>query len=433
MTLPRRAKYSGSTRGLALAFDIGTTFSGISYSILDPGRVSEIRPITRYPCQEHVGGDMKVPTVVYYDHLGKPRAIGAEALKEGIEVEAEEQGWVKSHWFKLHLRPKSTTWRARDEEPLPPLPPNKPIEHIFADFMAYLYRCSEDFIAQTHGEVTWKSVQKNIYYILTHPNGWGGPQQAGMRRAAVLAGLVSESAEDQSRITFVTEGEASLHYCLLNGLTVDGMDGTAGITIVDAGGGYYQGAVFVTRRAEVHFNNALAGTKYRQDVPTITNAFDKSAKHVFRKVDEPLQIRFASPSENDAALNIRSGRIIVDGITLAQFFEPSVSCVVDAIKVQNGNLKSHCPIKSAFLVGGFSASDWLYDQVREAIEPLGISVLRPDTHRVKYSERLKKLYCEITFDVILLFGLTELQAQIAFVDSSGEEKRGPAQVVYEKV
>jgi hypothetical protein len=37
--------------------------------------------------------------------------------------------------------------------------------------------------------------------------------------------------------------------------------------------------------------------------------------------------------------------------------------------------------KSAFLVGGFSASDWLYDQVREAIEPLGINVLRPDAHR----------------------------------------------------
>ena len=37
---------------------------------------------------------------------------------------------------------------------------------------------------------------------------------------------------------------------------------------------------------------------------------------------------------------------------------------------------------------------------------------------IKYSDRLKKLYCEITFDIILLFGLTELQAQIAFVDLS---------------
>ena len=36
--------------------------------------------------------------------------------------------------------------------------------------------------------------------------------------------------------------------------------------------------------------------------------------------------------------------------------------------------------KSVFLVGGFSASAWLYEKVKEAIEPLGITVSRPDTH-----------------------------------------------------
>ncbi|KAJ2917700.1 hypothetical protein MD484_g2740, partial [Candolleomyces efflorescens] len=222
--LPKRAKYSGSTRGLVLAFDIGTTFSGVSYSILDPGMVPEIKPVTRYPGQDSVGGDIKVPTVIYYDELGTACAIGAETLKEGVTMEAEEKRWTKCHWFKLHLRPNSTVWRARDEHPLPPLPPNKNVEQIFADFMKYLYRCSETFFTQTHGEITWRSVQKNITYILTHPNGWGGPQQCGMRRAAILAGLISDSKADQSRITFVTEGEASLHFCLLNGLSVDGLD-----------------------------------------------------------------------------------------------------------------------------------------------------------------------------------------------------------------
>lgn len=55
----------------------------------------------RYPFQEHVGGDMKVPTVVYYDTNGKPCAIGAETTKEGIEAEAEEKGWTKAHWSGL--------------------------------------------------------------------------------------------------------------------------------------------------------------------------------------------------------------------------------------------------------------------------------------------------------------------------------------------
>ena len=60
-----RSVYRGQKRKLVLAFDVGTTFSGISYrfvdgrhtgassdifdnSILDPGQVPEIKPVTRF-------------------------------------------------------------------------------------------------------------------------------------------------------------------------------------------------------------------------------------------------------------------------------------------------------------------------------------------------------------------------------------------------
>jgi hypothetical protein len=42
-----------------------------------------------------------------------------------------------------------------------------------------------------------------------------------MRRAAVLAGLVPDDANGHSRIEFVTEGEASLHYCIASDLASD--------------------------------------------------------------------------------------------------------------------------------------------------------------------------------------------------------------------
>ena len=32
------------------------------------------------------------------------------------------------------------------------------------------------------------------------------------------------------------------------------------------------------------------------------------------------------------------------------------------------------------LVGGFSASDWVYNQVSEALEPFGMHIIRPDNH-----------------------------------------------------
>jgi len=46
-----RQPYHGPHRKLVLAFDVGTTYSGVSYSILDPGLVPEIQGVTRYAIQ----------------------------------------------------------------------------------------------------------------------------------------------------------------------------------------------------------------------------------------------------------------------------------------------------------------------------------------------------------------------------------------------
>jgi hypothetical protein len=46
-----------------------------------------------------------------------------------------------------------------------------------------------------------------------------GFQQSQMRKAAVLAGLISDAPDEYARITFVTEGEASLHFAIQNGLS----------------------------------------------------------------------------------------------------------------------------------------------------------------------------------------------------------------------
>ena len=42
-----RAPYSGPSRKLVVAFDIGTTFSGAAYAFLDPGQVPQIQPVTK--------------------------------------------------------------------------------------------------------------------------------------------------------------------------------------------------------------------------------------------------------------------------------------------------------------------------------------------------------------------------------------------------
>ena len=89
---------------------------------------------------------------------------------------------------------------------------------VLADFLRYLRACAAAYISEAHlgGADLWATTGSDACYILAHPNGWGGAEQARMREAAVRAGLVR--ANERSRVTFVTEGEASLHYCVTTGV-----------------------------------------------------------------------------------------------------------------------------------------------------------------------------------------------------------------------
>jgi hypothetical protein len=46
-----------------------------------------------------VGGDSKIPTILYYDQQGNVCAVGDEANEEGIEQIAEEKEWTRAEWY----------------------------------------------------------------------------------------------------------------------------------------------------------------------------------------------------------------------------------------------------------------------------------------------------------------------------------------------
>lgn len=127
------------------------------------------------------------------------------------------------HRWKLHLRPKILVSSHVNDDDLPALPSNKTAVDILGDFMKYLFHCARIYIQKRHSRALWNSVANNIDFVLTYPNGWEGVQQSQIRHAAVLAGLVSDTLECQSRIQLLTEGEASLHFCIRNSLTSDAM------------------------------------------------------------------------------------------------------------------------------------------------------------------------------------------------------------------
>lgn len=100
------------------------------------------------------------------------------------------------------------------------------MKQVFADFLHYLYECVHKHIADAHanGESLWTSLKDDIDFVLSHPNGWEGAQQSRMREAAIIAGLVQDADAARTRIQFVTEGEASLHFCVQSGLTSESVE-----------------------------------------------------------------------------------------------------------------------------------------------------------------------------------------------------------------
>jgi hypothetical protein len=138
--------------------------------------------------------------------------------------------------FKLHLLSRVDAGRQVTDK-IPPLPLNKTVVDVFADFLAYLLKCASSFIQDRNGVRLWESVKDELYFVLSHPNGWEGAQQAKMRKAALLAKLIPNTTAGHARLSFVTEGEASLHFAVQNSLPIGVMEDGDGVVIVDAGGG----------------------------------------------------------------------------------------------------------------------------------------------------------------------------------------------------
>ncbi|KZT00295.1 uncharacterized protein LAESUDRAFT_764717 [Laetiporus sulphureus 93-53] len=426
--------FRGFQRKLVLAFDVGTTFSGVSYAVLDPDEIPEIQNVTRFPGQENAAGDCKIPSILYYSQDGTVRAAGAEAALPGMDLQAEDENLIYVEWFKLHLRPSSLAPDDLDAVIARPLPTGKTAVDVFGDFLAYLYSCARKHITDSHagGDLLLSSFGDRIEFVLSHPNGWEGLQQSKMRRAAVLGGLIPDTAAGQGRVHFVTEGEASMYFCIQKGLAANSMQIGQNILIVDAGGGtvdisaykfvtvaplsmeevatpdcILQGSTRVNVRAQaflqgqIHDTDKLCGSYYgnEEDIKTMIRYFDKYTKPIFKDRSEDSYIKFGSMSCNDPSsisaedscfLPGTRGRydmfeIDIDSLSgsdeLASFFEPSIRAIVNAVEGQRRSVNGG--LNMVFLVGGFAASPWLFSRLQSSLSYYGLTLARPDRHTSK--------------------------------------------------
>ncbi|KAK2464373.1 hypothetical protein APHAL10511_003519 [Amanita phalloides] len=96
-----RKPYDGLERKLIIAFDVGTTFSGVSYALLIPREPPVFQGVTQFPGQQKVGSDSKIPSVVCYDQGGNVVAVGPETDIDTNPELTEVEGLVRAEWYVL--------------------------------------------------------------------------------------------------------------------------------------------------------------------------------------------------------------------------------------------------------------------------------------------------------------------------------------------
>ncbi|KAL5632455.1 hypothetical protein ACGC1H_005424 [Rhizoctonia solani] len=398
---PLRGPWEGESK-IVIGIDIGTTQSGVAFTFLQTGANQTIHRVTRWPGQEAHGQQGKIPTLVWYDTSKKAVSFGAEALLPDIEERAEDNDWCLAKHFKLHLHPDDM--KAKHDLKLDALPPGVDIAQIYKDFLGYLLKHTKEYFEDRilDGKSIWERYSPDMEIVMAHPNGWLIREQAFLRKSAVDAGF-STAEKAQRNIRFLTEAEASVHYCIHHTNLGDRLKSGTNFVVCDAGGSTVDstiynvssihpvlkleekrasacvqaGAIFVDLEAERHLKRILSSIGLSDDeVKEYTKAglkdFEAGAKRGFQDEETEQHITVASSRFNNSSIRARRGRLTLSGATIKSFFDVCTEQIISSVDQQIGNLS----VPHILLVGGFGDSPHLRKKFKERYEPQGSQITR---------------------------------------------------------
>ncbi|QRV77741.1 heat shock protein 70 kDa 12B [Ceratobasidium sp. AG-Ba] len=396
---PLRGPWEGENK-IVIGIDIGTTQSGVAFTYLQKGANQIVHRVTRWPGQEAQAQQSKIPSIVWYNSGNKAVSFGAEALSHEAELSAEDQGWRLAKHFKLHLHPEDM--KTKHELKLRPLPVGVPLRQIYSDFLGYLLRQTKQFFEERvlDGVSVWDKNHSSMEVVLAHPNGWGIREQTFLRLAAVDAGL-AEPASASSKIRFVTEAEASVHFCIYHTSLGSCLQPGTNFVVCDAGGSTVDttlysvvsarpvlkleekrasacvqaGAIFVDDEAEKYLQTMLKSAQLsEEDVEEYTKAglkdFEGFAKRAFKDPSADLTIAVGQSRFNNSAIRARRGRLTLPGSIVKSFFDICTKEILGSVDQQIDGLD----VPYILLVGGFGDSPFLREEFKRSYDPRGCQV-----------------------------------------------------------
>ncbi|KAK4046961.1 hypothetical protein OIO90_006379 [Microbotryomycetes sp. JL221] len=392
---------------LSVGIDFGTTFTGVAYgsSRLFAG---QIRQILVWPGSYETY--RKVPSCIMY---AQPQSQEeAQILAWGLEAKnmTLQPGMVKCEWFKLLLSPESL--RSGQPDPrLPPLPFGKNVVDVISDFLREVWRYSKKQITEEIGSVVDLDAAD---VLLTVPAAWDAAGTSLMREAAIRAGLVQSSRGGdknwRDRLQIITEPEAgAIHASTL--ATLHHLRPSQSFLLCDAGGGTVDtavyklmgqlsqleiaemcvrsganaGSLFVDLKFEELIRKLLKDHPVHLDPPSIAafmHSFSETDKLDFHGVQDDDNVYrfncFNVEDSHDPTVGLEWGELCIPGRVLrTEVFDPIIEQVLDLLQFQLSKVSS-TRIDAIILVGGFSASEYLFTRVQQTFGATIAVVARPN-------------------------------------------------------
>ncbi|KZL82583.1 hsp70-like protein, partial [Colletotrichum incanum] len=379
-------KLSVSERKIVVGIDFGTTYSGVAWA--ETQRPDRRTAITTWPISKIVRegeSSDKVPTKLRY---------AGDEVQWGFSIPITAPQDEVVEWFKLDLDPSlQSMGQAVSSEGRG----GRNVDKLVTDYISAL----GDHLRYTLREKLGEQVVKTtpLEFVVTVPAIWSDLAKDKTKQACQKATGLTTNAP----IHLVSEPEAAAIYAL-HGLDPHGLKVDDTVVVVDAGGGTVDlisytitslkpilevqeaapgsgalcGSTFLNMRF-AKFLKAKLGKEEGFDDEIMAEAMEQFEKKVKRQFtlgaapDDTYTIPVGGLA-NNKELGISRGRFSLKASDLQTIFEP---VVLECIKLVKDQITaSNVPIRAVLLVGGFGASNYLKERLRNAIDK-SIQIMQP--------------------------------------------------------
>ncbi|KAJ3028403.1 hypothetical protein HDV00_010396 [Rhizophlyctis rosea] len=383
--------------------DFGHANSGWAYA---PAIQSDQRIESFYEWEDSPQQYCKTLTAFRYDDHYNPNSWGWTAYMQSL-TQPNTHPCIRH--FKLLLDPNYNTLTTA-----PNLPAGIDAIKVVADYLS----CLRDHILRTLRSKFGDTVaNEDILYVFTCPV-WSDLGKNNLRQAAARAGYIPMADLMSSRLMIVTEPEAAALYVCKNGadiqhgetlMVIDAGGGTVDLTVQKVTKGPFGqtlaeaaqssgkacGATLVDERflawlAEKVGQEAMLELKEQKNGTGYFNVLKtwESLKRQFRSPDAFETYHFAFPAQlynliDDAHMEAleeaQDGvgeEVWITTADMLSFFDPVVKDILELIENQLNKCEGKT-CQKAFVVGGFSESQYLVGRIRQAFEGRVGSVISP--------------------------------------------------------